>query len=684
MDLNNTYTTNSLDEVKYENFINSDTDPVNTYLNDIHSNLGFREHNSLYSTQFVQRPINSDNYNFFPPGSQNLDVDKPCQYQADASVYLNYPITPFTSDTLNHTSRFDVNTLESPLASVGSLESSEKITNTCSKSLNSFPGLYSSSGFDMVGILSRVAHRPNPQIAMGAVDMSCAFLVVDACRFDFPIIYASDSFERLSGYQSPEIIGQNCRFLQSPDGRVSLGSRRRYTDNNAVHNIRTHVSQGKEFQVSIVNYKKNGQPFINLITIIPIAYEGSDITHFVGFQVNMIEQPNDILQKMKDGTYIVNYNLLSIPPMISTSLFNRPFDGYHQTTTLTASNGSSIAVSPEVYDLMGIRSSPDEDVITCLWNQMLIDNSEDFIHVVTLKGVFLYCSPSCKKMLGYEPDELIGQNVSYLCSPGDLVPVMREIKESASSQDTTSLCYRIRRKDNSYIWFEAQGKLHSDQAKGRKCVVLVGRTLPIYKLSWEALDICGGLTEDEFWGKLTTDGTYLYATSECQRLLGLSPEELVGTSLYQLVKSDRTTAMTQALQQAREGTTVKLRHTIQNGKGQYMEMISTFYPGDMYANSQKPGYILCQSKMLDPKGDEQSSTSSTAPYPQTNQIGNDEDNIFNMLHVTGSTTWQYELHQLRLANQNLRDEIDNLTKASRRKRKRTNNKAGLCTSRMDY
>lgn len=82
---------------------------------------------------------------------------------------------------------------------------------------------------------------------------------VDARKYDFPIVYASPTFEKLTAYSSNEIIGRNCRFLQAPDGHVALGSRRKYTDNSAVYHIKTHMLQGKECQASIINYRKGGQ-----------------------------------------------------------------------------------------------------------------------------------------------------------------------------------------------------------------------------------------------------------------------------------------------------------------------------------------------------------------------------------------------------------------------------------------
>ena len=37
----------------------------------------------------------------------------------------------------------------------------------------------------------------------------------DIRRYDSPIVYASPTFVALTGYELPQILGRNCRFLQS-------------------------------------------------------------------------------------------------------------------------------------------------------------------------------------------------------------------------------------------------------------------------------------------------------------------------------------------------------------------------------------------------------------------------------------------------------------------------------------
>ncbi|KAG8983065.1 blue light receptor, partial [Tulasnella sp. 427] len=174
------------------------------------------------------------------------------------------------------------------------------------------PPLYSTTGFDMLGILARVASRPNPTIALGPVDLSCSFVVVDVRRYDHPIIYASPTFFKLTGYDSTEVIGRNCRFLQAPDGAVEKGAPRPFTDETAVAHMKKCLTADKECQVNLMNYRKGGIPFLNLVSIIPISGDDSDEIHFhVGFQVDLVHQPHAILQTMRDGSYLVNYSTLA-------------------------------------------------------------------------------------------------------------------------------------------------------------------------------------------------------------------------------------------------------------------------------------------------------------------------------------------------------------------------------------
>lgn len=139
--------------------------------------------------------------------------------------------------------------------------------------------------------------RPNPKINIGAVDLSCAFVLCDIWQQDHPIVYVSDAFERLTGYTKDEIVGQNCRFLQDPNGHIRAGARRSFVDGQTVYRLRSTIHDRSEIQASIINYRKGGQPFMNLITMIPVQWDSEDYRFYVGFQVDLVEKPDAVTRR---------------------------------------------------------------------------------------------------------------------------------------------------------------------------------------------------------------------------------------------------------------------------------------------------------------------------------------------------------------------------------------------------
>ncbi|KAL6361811.1 hypothetical protein LRP88_05287 [Fusarium phalaenopsidis] len=127
----------------------------------------------------------------------------------------------------------------------------------------------------------RVVGRPNPQVDLGPVDCSVALVLCDMLQADSPIIYVSDSFSELTGYSSHEVMGRNCRFLQSPPGGQRAS--KRSSDKSAIRRMRQAVFSGQEIQLPVTNYKKHGQPFKNLLSIIPVPVDSSGSQYCVGF-----------------------------------------------------------------------------------------------------------------------------------------------------------------------------------------------------------------------------------------------------------------------------------------------------------------------------------------------------------------------------------------------------------------
>ncbi|KAK4166495.1 hypothetical protein QBC43DRAFT_18981 [Cladorrhinum sp. PSN259] len=153
-----------------------------------------------------------------------------------------------------------------------------------------YPGLYSSSGIDIMSIMLYLHQRPNPQVDIGAVDMSCPIIVCSLAEKDQPIVYASPSFLELTGYNMHEVLNRNCRFLQAPPREnVKSKSVRKHVDEKTIKKMRKAVERNTELQIKVPNFKKNGQKFTNYLTMIPIQWGSHEFNLSVGLQCEYAE-----------------------------------------------------------------------------------------------------------------------------------------------------------------------------------------------------------------------------------------------------------------------------------------------------------------------------------------------------------------------------------------------------------
>ena len=338
-----------------------------------------------------------------------------------------------------------------------------------------------------------------------------------------------------------------------------------------------------------------------------------------------------------------------------------------------------------------------------IWDKVLLENTDDVVHVLSLKGLFLYCSPAIRKVLEYEPQDLVGTALSSVCHPSDIVPVTRDLKEYSGS--SINVVFRIRRKYSGYVWFESHGRLHTEQGKGRKSIILVGRERPVYILAWKQLEFSNGIQDNEVWTKMSTSGMLLFVSSNIKSLLDHNGEEMIGMSIQALMRAESKHDVGKALEQARQGKTVSVRHELQNKRGQFMQCATHLYPGDGNANG-KPTFLVGQTRLLkhtrgttaSPRvtiasdrpsikspphnahngspviSSEQPTSSSSEDSGRPSSSGSSteislEDNVFDELKPTRSTSWQYELRQMQRENKKLVEELATLM-AAKKKRKR--------------
>jgi len=93
------------------------------------------------------------------------------------------------------------------------------------------------------------------------------------------LIYVNPAFEKMTGYTREEILYQDCRFLQAGDrDQASLGV------------IREVLREGGSCREILRNYRKDGTPFWNELSLSTIKNADDGMTYFVGVQKDVTVQ----------------------------------------------------------------------------------------------------------------------------------------------------------------------------------------------------------------------------------------------------------------------------------------------------------------------------------------------------------------------------------------------------------
>jgi PAS domain S-box-containing protein len=120
--------------------------------------------------------------------------------------------------------------------------------------------------------------------------------------------------------------------------------------------------------------------------------------------------------------------------------------------------------------------------------KLLAENSTDVISRHTPKGEYLYVSPATRSLLGYEPDEMIGQVVSDFLHPEDAMDLREKQIAILRSQNIYTQAYRYRCSDGNYKWMESTIKNIRDPKTQRTLeIISVSRDITERKHAEEAL-----------------------------------------------------------------------------------------------------------------------------------------------------------------------------------------------------
>ncbi|KAH8831987.1 blue light receptor, partial [Flagelloscypha sp. PMI_526] len=577
-----------------------------------------------------------------------------------AQHYPTYPnLTPGPESASSHSH-------SQPLSPVYSTYSSSPVVSAETPTASSYPA-YSTSGLDLMGLLARVSARRNK-----------LHFILTFRRFDSPVIYCSQNFCELTGYSSKEVIGRNCRFLQAPPGSTpTKGSPRPHSSEMEAHRMAKMLQANKECQEKLINYRKDGTQFVNLVTVIPVVGGGGGVDEdkvcfHVGFQTDIGGVSGKILQGVEGGRWV----------------------GMNAVTPYTPSEHAPTPSVPPNESKPARDSTTADPNIETLLDRVLLEMGPDIIWVVSLKGTFLYVSPSVKRVLGYEPEELVNKSLGDLCHPKDLVPLLRELKESCALGDgskdgddvttdgprepkVVDLIFRALSKSAKYVWLHSRGRLHIEPGKGRKAIILSARAHEMSKLTVPLSDVLASSGQAECWGTISKEGIVLHVGESVRDVLGIEKGEVVGRRASELMRG--LSEITETMRLSRLGQPVALlpRHI------PFVQGTFSLYPIASSSPAKVEGFTTAMEESStmevdpNPTGGHETGVSvaretnnvvspppiifrlslSLIPPPSHHQPHRNVVDLFEELGVMRGTSWQYELQQLKFANDRLKDEI---------------------------
>lgn len=129
----------------------------------------------------------------------------------------------------------------------------------------------------------RPADLFGPGFFSGVVDqINDVLMISEAQPVSFPgprVVFANAAFERMTGYHREEIIGNTPRMLQGPD-----------TDPTTRARVREHLRSWRSFRERLLNFRRDGTPFLVELDVTPVADETGWFLYWVAVQRDVTEE----------------------------------------------------------------------------------------------------------------------------------------------------------------------------------------------------------------------------------------------------------------------------------------------------------------------------------------------------------------------------------------------------------
>lgn len=182
------------------------------------------------------------------------------------------------------------------------------------------------------------------------------------------IEWVNKAFEEITGYEKNEVLGKKPKeFLQGPA-----------SDPELINKISQSLERKENIELTLVNYKKNKEPYYNQLEITPIFDENNELINFISLQRDITEETKSKLEILK-----INSRFELIADKSNIGIWE--WDAINQ----------SIIWNDVLIKMYGVRRSDVEPVLLDFWkssihpddreriitevNQLIEDKSNDIL-----------------------------------------------------------------------------------------------------------------------------------------------------------------------------------------------------------------------------------------------------------------------------------------------------------------
>jgi diguanylate cyclase (GGDEF)-like protein/PAS domain S-box-containing protein len=201
--------------------------------------------------------------------------------------------------------------------------------------------------------------------------------------------------------------------------------------------------------------------------------------------------------------------------------------------------------------------------------RLLAENAGDVV-VRSRNGIALWISPSATEVLGWDPDALIGTDLTELIHPDERA-LIAGARERLGIGETSRLRYRIRTRPGPYLWVQSNTRIWVGEDGRQDGTVAALRdiddeviALHALRASEERYRLLADNSSDVVMH--ARDGLILWVSSSLTDTLGWQPDEWIGRHLDEFIHVDDMALLLETRTAIHSGATIVERFRCR-GKG---------------------------------------------------------------------------------------------------------------------